>query len=106
MQPQKSFGQFIADRYGPKWVYAAKRSERIARQYPQSVVITPKQQRQLAVDYAKEWGREYDPVFWQMLCALRAALEALMNETSVGVRSEEKKMLVQVLTAATTYRRA
>lgn len=74
MQPQKSFGTFIAERYGPKWVYAARRSPRIARQYPDSTVITPKQQRQLQVDYAAAWGREYDPQFWLMLCALRTVI--------------------------------
>lgn len=74
---QKTFGEFIADRYGPKWVYAHRTTDRIRRQYPESVVITPKQQRELTTDYQKEWGREYDPEFWAMLCALRA-----INDTS------------------------
>lgn len=71
MIEQKTFGAFIAERYGPKWVYAHRRSDRIAHQYPNSAVITPKQQRDLARDYKTEWGREHDPEFWQMLCALR-----------------------------------
>jgi hypothetical protein len=68
---QKSFGAFIAERFGPKWVYAQRASDRIARQYPGSVVITPKQQRQLAADYKREWGEEYSPASWNALCALR-----------------------------------
>lgn len=70
-------GEFIADRHGKKWVYAARESAAIRAKYPDSVVITPKAQRQLQIDYAKEWGREYDPVFWQMLCALRSATQQL-----------------------------
>lgn len=74
---QKSFGEFVADRYGPKWVYAQRSSERIARQYPNAVVITPKQQRQLSADYKREWGAEYDPARWKALCVLRQIREHL-----------------------------
>ena len=53
---QKSFGDFVAERYGPKWVYAQRATDRLRSQYPNSVVITPKHQKQLKVDYAKAWG--------------------------------------------------
>lgn len=73
MLPQQmSFGDFIKMRHGPKWVYAARATPQLRYRYPDSVVITPKQQRELARDYKAEWGREYDPEYWQMLCALRA----------------------------------
>lgn len=75
--PQKSFGEFIAERYGPKWVYAQRASDRLKSRYPDSVVITPKQQRQLAADYKREWGAEYDKASWQALCALRSARRCL-----------------------------
>lgn len=78
---QKSFGDFIRERHGRNWVYAARSTPRILAQYQKynpdtgehepPVVITPKQQRQLKIDYAKAWGREHDPQYWQMLCALR-----------------------------------
>lgn len=77
---QKTFGEFVADRYGPKWVYAAHATDRLRSKYPDSVVITPNKQRELTDDYAKEWGREYDPEFWQMLCALRLA-ETVLGST-------------------------
>lgn len=69
---QKSFGDFIKERVGPKWVYAQRNSERIASRYPGSVVILPKQQRKLAADYKRNWGQEYDKPAWKALCALRA----------------------------------
>lgn len=74
--PQKSFGEFVTERHGRNWVYAARMTDRIAARYNKpdcpAVVITPKQQKQLAVDYKVQWGREHDPEFWAMLCALRA----------------------------------
>jgi hypothetical protein len=69
---QKTFGEFVSDRFGPKWVYACRRTDRLSAQYPGSVVITPKAQKELRDDYRRVWGREYDPEFWAMLCALRA----------------------------------
>lgn len=91
---QKTFGEFIKARFGPKWVYAARRSPRLAAKYPDSVVITPKQQAQLRRDYAAQWGREYDPPYWQMLCALREARDALIaghlpGNTETGDRTLE-----------------
>lgn len=99
-QPQqKTFGDFIKERFGRNWVYSARATDAIKARYtkynPETgnheppAVITPKQQKQLAADYAKEWGREHDPEFWTAVCALRAigtdaartALEAM------GVRS-------------------
>jgi hypothetical protein len=80
---QKSFGEFIVERYGPKWVYAQRTSDRLKARYPDSVVITPKQQRQLAVDYKREWGQEYDRSAWFALCALRAAKQAISLHCAV-----------------------
>lgn len=84
---QKSFGEFIRERYGRNWVYAARSTPRIMAQYRKynpdtgehepPAVITPKQQRQLKIDYAKAWGREHDPQYWQMLTVLRNTLEAI-----------------------------
>lgn len=81
---QKAFGDFIKERYGPKWVYAQRASSRITSQYPDSVVITPKQQRQLAADYRRLYGREHDPAFWAMLCVLR---EVQKNVSGLSVFS-------------------
>lgn len=80
---QKSFGAFIAERYGTKWVYAQRRSERIACQYPDSAVITPKQQRELAADYRRQWGEEYNPAAWLALCALRAVVSTQCSAASL-----------------------
>lgn len=84
---QKSFGDFIRERYGRNWVYAARSTPRILAQHqkynPETneheppTIITPKQQRQLKIDYAKAWGREHDPQYWHMLVALRQSLEAI-----------------------------
>jgi len=72
---QMIFGDFVKKRYGSTWVYASRSSPQIERKYPGAVVITPKLQRRLARDYRSVWGREYDPAFWQMLCALRAIVQ-------------------------------
>lgn len=77
---QKTFGEFIAENYGPKWVFADRATDRLRDRYPNSVVITPKQQRQLHEDYKRLYGREHDPAAWAMLCALRAALEEVTGE--------------------------
>lgn len=89
---QKTFGEFIRDRYGPNWVYAHRMTNRIRSRYSRPdpvtgewsapVVITPAQQKALRDDYAKEWGRENDEAFWHMLCALRATKEALHGQES------------------------
>ena len=73
---QKLVSDFVKERFGSNWVYAARSTDRIHARYDKpdcpAVVITPKQQKQLKVDYQREWGREYDPQYWAMLCALRA----------------------------------
>lgn len=107
MTSQKSFGEFVSDRYGPKWVYAARRSERIARQYPNSTVITPKQQRQLKIDYARFWGREHDQPFWLMLCALRDLVDldkhagnsyGLRNPTTIELTYQAARYAIEEAT--------
>ena len=80
IKQQKTFGEFVSDRYGPKWVYAARATDRLRARYPDSVVITPKAQKQLRVDYQREWGREHDPQFWAMLCALRAIRDLVTGD--------------------------
>lgn len=64
MTPQKSFGEFTTERFGPNWVYAARSTEALRARYNKpdcpAVVITPKQQRQFAADYKAQWGREND----------------------------------------------
>lgn len=92
---QKSFGDFIRERHGRNWVYAARSTPRILAQYQKynpdtgehepPVVITPKQQRQLKIDYAKAWGREHDPQYWQMLCALRYTLATAKLKSGCGL---------------------
>ena len=76
---QKSFGDFVKERFGSNWVYAQRSTPRLQARYNKPdcpvVVITPKQQRQLREDYTREWGREYDPQYWAMLSALRAIRE-------------------------------
>lgn len=74
MKAQLSFGQFIELHVGTKWVYAQRNSARIKSQYPNAIVILPKQQRELAAAYKKEWGKEYDKPAWLALCALREVL--------------------------------
>lgn len=95
---QKSFGAFISERYGPKWVYAHRRSERLAYRYPNSTVITPKQQRELARDYRREWGEEYSPAAWQALCALRAISKDIMFETMAVETQDLVCYAIQALT--------
>lgn len=90
---QKSFGDFIKERVGPKWVYASQRSKRIAAQYPGSVVVLPAQQRELAVTYKREWGEEYNPAAWMALCALRAV------STQVDFCGFDKETKIQILDA-------
>lgn len=68
---QKTFGEYIAERVGPKWVYANRTTDRLCSRYPDSIVILPKQQHQLAADYKREWGEEYNVPAWKALCALR-----------------------------------
>ena len=87
---QKSFGDFVKERYGSKWVYAQRASERIKSRYPDSVVITPKYQRQLAADYKREWGREHDLPVWEALCALRSARGCLAFYGSTALAEVEK----------------
>ena len=88
MIPQKSFGEFTTERFGRNWVYAARMTDRIRRQYDKqdcpAVVITPKEQRQLAADYKAQWGRENDEAGWAMICALRA-IHARGNDCPAGV---------------------
>lgn len=98
LPPQKSFGDFTAERFGRNWVYAARATDAIKARYtkwnPETeqheppTVIAPKQQRQLATDYAAEWGREYDSQFWAAICALRAIGGELAKEAlqQMGVR--------------------
>ncbi len=73
---QKSFGDFTKERFGPNWVYAHRSTPALRARHNKPdcpvVVITPKQQKQLKTEYAREWGREYDPQYWAMLSALRA----------------------------------
>lgn len=98
---QKSFGVFISERYGPKWVYAHRRSKRIAYQYPNSAVITPKQQHELARDYKREWGEEYTPAAWRALCALRAISKDIMFETMAVETQDLVCYAIQALTLKT-----
>lgn len=104
---QKTFGDFIRERHGSNWVYAARTSsDLLARHYKPDkpvVVITPKMQRQLAADYAKEWGREHDVQFWQMLCALRVT-ERMLRACGFK-QSGEYAMVAAALEDATTPRR-
>ena len=95
---QKSFGEFIAERIGPKWVYAAQRSKRIAAQYPGSVVVLPAQQRELAVLYKREWGEEYNPAMWMALCALR---ETSKQVDFCGFDAATKTMVLDAIEAMT-----
>jgi hypothetical protein len=104
---QKSLGDFIRERHGANWVYAARTSpDLLARHYKPDkpvAVITPKMQRQLAADYAKVWGREYDVQFWKMLCALRAT-EAMLRACGFQ-QSDAYAMVAAALEDATTPRR-
>jgi len=95
---QKTFGEFIKERVGPKWVYAAQRSKRIAAQYPGSKVILPQQQRQIAKDYKREWGEEYNPAAWMALCALRATASQV---DFCRFDRETKKMVLDAIEALT-----
>lgn len=80
MTPQKSFGEFTSDRFGPNWVYGrSKNQESFSRDGRRQTVITKSEQAQLTADYKAAWGREYDPEFWAMLCALRAIHEHAAN---------------------------
>lgn len=76
MAEQKTFGDFIKERFGSNWVYARRSTPALQARYNKPdcpvIVIMPKQQKQLKDDYAREWGREYDPQYWAMLSALRA----------------------------------
>ena len=95
---QKSFGDFIKERVGPKWVYVQRNSDRIAGQYPNSAIILPKQQRELAIEYKKEWGAEYDRAAWFALCALRAT----KNQIDYPSFDEDTKSMVDFAIAALT----
>lgn len=78
MKSRPSFGEFIAQRYGPKWVYAARNSAALRRQYGRDVrVILPREQERLREDYHRLYGRERDEAHWRMLCALRAVTQQL-----------------------------
>lgn len=100
---QKSFGDFIRERHGRNWVYAARSTPRILAQYQKynpdtgehepPALITPKQQRELAVTYKREWGEEYNPAAWMALCALRAV------STQVDFCGFDKETKIQVLDA-------
>lgn len=87
MTPQKSFGEFTAERFGPNWVYGrSKTQESFARNGARQTAITKKEQEALKCDYKAQWGREYDPEFWAMLCALRQIqVHARGNECPAGV---------------------
>lgn len=78
---QKTFGDFVRERHGPNWVYAARTSPGLLARHNKPdqpvVVIAPKMQRQLAADYAKQWGREHDVQYWQMMCALSRCVHTL-----------------------------
>lgn len=104
---QKSFSDFIRERHGPNWVYAARTSPRLLARHNKpdkpAVVITPKMQRALATDYAKVWGREYDVQFWEMLCALRAT-EGMLRACGFQ-KSDTYAMVAAALEDATTERR-
>lgn len=95
---QKTFGQFIAERVGPKWVYAKRTTDQIRSMYPGAAVILPKQQRQLAADYKREWGAEYDAPAWKALCALRAVSEQV---DFCGFDSRTKLMVINAIEALT-----
>lgn len=104
---QKSFGDFIRERHGPNWVYAKRTTPNLLARHNKSdqpvVVITPKMQAALAVDYAKVWGREHDVQFWQMLCALRAT-EGMLRACGF-LKSDTYDMVMAALEDATTARR-
>ena len=34
IKQQKTFGEFVSDRYGPKWVYAARDTDRLRASTP------------------------------------------------------------------------
>lgn len=76
MEHQKSFGNFVKDRFGPNWVYAHRATDALRARYDRNdcpvAVITPKEQKRLAADYKAQWGREHDSEQWTMICALRA----------------------------------
>ena len=95
---QKTFGEFISERFGRNWVYAAHMTPQIAARYGADVVVlTPALQRRLKDDYAREWGRANDPVFWQMLCALRDCRERLALNN--GDNDEEGPFIDAVVNA-------
>lgn len=102
---QKSFGDFIRERHGSNWVYAKRASPALLARHhkPGTVIITPRMQRQLAADYAKVWGREYDVQFWEMLCALRAT-ESMLRACGFQ-KSDTYALVAAALDDAETPRR-
>lgn len=96
---QKSFGAYITERVGPKWVYAKRTTDRLTAQYPGSVVILPKQQKQLAKGYKREWGAEYDTPAWMALCALRATTNQL---DYAGFDNTTQNMVEEAIKALTS----
>lgn len=114
---QKSFGDFIRERHGRNWVYAARArsTPRILAQYqkynPETgeheppVVITPKQQRKLKTDYKREWGEEYNPAAWKALCALRyikMELETAGSTQAMKACAQSHVQLTAAIEALTT----
>lgn len=71
MLKQKSLGELTTERFGPNWVYGRAGTVSFARNGARQTVITKKEQEALKRDYKARWGREYDPEFWAMICALR-----------------------------------
>lgn len=100
---QKRFGKFVADRYGKKWVYAHRASDRIKTRYPGAAIITPKQQRQLRADYKREWGEEYSPAAWHALVALRAVEATLVRcSEKLAVQADVVSMVHEAIRGLTT----
>lgn len=83
---QQTFGQFIAARVGPRWVYAQRNSDRIKSQYPGSAVILPKQQRELRADATLSLCSGKVPAYVEerrkeTLAMVRSAIDALTTCT-------------------------
>lgn len=95
---QKSFGDFVKDRFGPNWVFSARDTPALHARYDKPdrpvVVITPKQQRLLKIDYHREWGRECDSEYWHMLSALREARAHLSGAALASVEDAIKAATV------------
>lgn len=71
------FHLFIIERIGPKWVMGRRWTDRLKRQYPDSVLVTPKQYKAIEADYRRAHGHPYDPTRAAMYKALLSAKRAL-----------------------------